>query len=407
MRTSPNSTLAFVRGNAAWLAAGFLLSFGSGFGQTFFLSFFGDKFRAEFGLSDGDWGQLYMAATVLSGLGVMTLGPLADRYRARDIALVGGLVYAACAFLLAASTSLVWFALALLGLRFCGQGLFSHLSQTCMARWYAGNRGRALALAGFGYPASEALFPFVAVFVASIAGWRGAWVAAGGFILLALLPLLGRLLRDERTPSQQVEIVETAGRSGRHWSRAEMLRHWSFYALIPAMLAPGFVLTVLFFQMSALAESRGWSPWQIASAYPIFSFFSVAAAAGAGLLIDRFSARALLPYYLLPMAAGLLAPAYAGDWALVIMMPLCGLCAGTAASAHAAALTEIYGSRYIGGIKSFAHAMMVFSTALGPGVTGELLDQNIALESQFVAMAIYSAIASLLLFVVRSRLAPG
>src|SRR6056297_2918334 len=53
------SLLDFVRTNAPWLAAGFLLTFASSFGQTFFISVFAGEIRATYGLSHGDWGAIY------------------------------------------------------------------------------------------------------------------------------------------------------------------------------------------------------------------------------------------------------------------------------------------------------------------------------------------------------------
>lgn len=398
-------TLAFARDNAPWLGAGFLLAFGSSFGQTFFLSLFGAEYRSEFGLSDGQWGAIYMVATLFSGAALIFLGPLADRYKARDIALFAGLVFAALCLLIAAAPGWELLALAVMGLRFCGQGMFSHLSQTCMARWFSANRGRALALAAFGYPVGEALLPFLAVALAFSIGWRGVWLVAAGLLALVILPALWRLLKSERRPSAQTDAEQHPGRAGRHWSRSEMLRHWTFFALAPAIAAPSFILTAVFFQIAALAEARDWSLALATATYPIYSVASIAAALGAGLLIDRFSARALLPYYLLPMAAGVCLFSFSGPWVLIGVMAMIGLTAGAAAAVSSAVMAELYGTRYIGAIKSLGHALMVGSTALGPGVTGALIDAGVPLSTQFLGMALYALLVSAALFALRNRMA--
>ena len=69
---------AFLRENARWLLGGFLLTFFSSFGQTFFISLSGGAIREEYGLSNGEWGGLYMAATLCSALTLPFLGRIVD-----------------------------------------------------------------------------------------------------------------------------------------------------------------------------------------------------------------------------------------------------------------------------------------------------------------------------------------
>ncbi|HCY54887.1 MAG TPA: MFS transporter, partial [Oceanicaulis sp.] len=58
--------LDFIRTNARWLSAGLLLTFVSSFGQTFFIGLSGNDMRARFGLSEGEFGLIYMLATLAS-----------------------------------------------------------------------------------------------------------------------------------------------------------------------------------------------------------------------------------------------------------------------------------------------------------------------------------------------------
>ena len=75
----------FLIDNARWLAAGALLTFMSGFGQTFFISIFAGEIRAEFGLSHGEWGAIYAMGTTASAVVMVWAGALADRFRARTL----------------------------------------------------------------------------------------------------------------------------------------------------------------------------------------------------------------------------------------------------------------------------------------------------------------------------------
>jgi len=56
--------IRFLGQNARWIGGGFLLTFFSSFGQTFFIALSAGDIRSEYGLSHGGFGTLYMVATL-------------------------------------------------------------------------------------------------------------------------------------------------------------------------------------------------------------------------------------------------------------------------------------------------------------------------------------------------------
>jgi hypothetical protein len=50
---------------------------------------------------------------------------------------------------------------------------------------------------------------------------------------------------------------------------------------------------------------------------------------------------------------------------------------------------EFYGTAHIGSIKSMATAVMVLGSAIGPGLTGVLIDFGVGIETQFIGVAIF------------------
>lgn len=81
--------IEFFRRNAPWLMAGFLLTFASSFGQTFFIAIFAGDIRGEYGLSHAGWGGVYALATMTSAAVMVFAGGLTDSFRVR---LVGSAV---------------------------------------------------------------------------------------------------------------------------------------------------------------------------------------------------------------------------------------------------------------------------------------------------------------------------
>jgi len=191
--------LQFFRQNSAWLAAGALLAFMSSFGQTFFISIFSGHIRAEFGLSHAAWGGFYSLGTTASAIVMVWLGTLSDVIRTRVLGLfvLSGLMGAT--LVMANLSHVFYLPFAIFALRLLGQGMCSHLAVVAMSRWFVANRGRALSIAGLGYSFGEAFLPVLFVFLMGFVSWRSLWCVAAGVLLLSL-PVLFRLLRQERTP---------------------------------------------------------------------------------------------------------------------------------------------------------------------------------------------------------------
>ncbi len=405
VRTGPDAhqgrmkinTRAFLRDNAPFLATGALLSFLSSFGQTFFISVFAGEIRAEFGLSNGDWGLIYMAGTGASALAMVFAGGLADRFRVRVLGVV------TIAFLAAASLAMAlnpWAALlpvVIFALRFGGQGMTSHVATVAMVRWFVATRGKALAVATMGFLTAEALLPLTVVWLKSQIDWRLIWVG-GAVFCVAMLPVLYRLLRLERTPQSSAESNVTTGMEGRHWTRAQALRHPLFWSLVPALMSFPALGTAFWFQQVAFAAEKGIDHLVLVSVFPLGTITFAVSTVLYGWAIDRFGAARLLPLYLLPLVIGFALHAYAPDitWIAggIVMM---GLAGGGQATLPNACWGEFYGTRHLGSIKSAVAAVMVLGSALGPGLSGWLMDAGVPFEQQLLYYAATFLVVSALM----------
>ncbi len=399
--------LRFVAENGRWLGAGFLLTLASGFGQTWFISLFAGYIKAEHGLTDGGWGSLYTVATLGSAALLFSRGSLADTMRLVRLAPAVAVVFALAAIGIAFAPSLWTVGLAVFLLRFCGQGMFTHMAMTAMGRWFQARRGRAVSIANLGHPTGEAVLPVVAVLAIGAIGWRATWTLAAGALILVVVPLLLFLLSERRTAQgSAVRPEDMPGLRRRHWTRGDAFRHWLFPALLPIMLTPGFIGTVVFFHQVHIAGVKGWSLVDMAPAYTASAGMSVAASLAAGWAADRFGPHRLLPLLLVPTGAAMLILGPAdGVSAWYLTLALIGLTQGTAVALWGAFLPAVYGTRNLGAVRSMVTAVMVISTAVGPGVTGLLIDRGIDFPRQALAMAIWCFALSLVGYVVQRRLA--
>ena len=385
---------SFLRDNAAWLAAGFLLTFSSSYGQTFFISLFAGELRATFGLSNGQWGGLYTLATTASAIVMVWAGTLTDRYRVRALGqwVLIGLALACVA--MAAVPSIFALGLVIFALRFTGQGMTSHIAVVAMARWFSASRGKALAIARLGYTSGEAFLPMIFVGLLAVQPWRVLWVVAAFGALIAI-PVLLALLRRERVPSEMSGGDAAAGMGGRHWTRGEVLRHRLFWLAVPLMIGPPAFGTALFFHQVHMVEVKGWDLISYVALFPLFSGVSFIFMLLSGLAVDRFGTARLIPWILLPYVAGFLLLAQAQSLGTAaIALALFGMTNGGMGTVPPAFWAEFFGTRHLGAIKAMVAALMVFGSAIGPGLTGALIDLGFDFPSQMTAIAVYFAVAA-------------
>lgn len=385
----PTTALRFIRENAPFLSAGALLTLLSSFGQTFFISVFAGEIREEFGLSHGGWGAIYSLGTFASAAVMVWAGVLTDRFRARALGLWVALLLAAAALAMALAGNLAMLVAAVFLLRLAGQGMANHIAIVAMARWYVAMRGRALSIASLGVAAGEAFLPLLAVALMTLYDWRLIWVGAA-LLSVATIPLLFRLLRLERTPQSLSGETSAAGLGERHWARRDLFRHELFWLVFPSLLAPSAFSTAFFFHQVHLAEVKGWSHATLVAMFPLFTGSAIATLMLSGWLIDKLGALRLMPFVLLPMAVGFLVMSGAESiWLTGVAMMLMGATQGANSTVPAAFWAEAYGTRHLGAIKSLATAIMVFGTAVGPVLTGTLIDAGLPFASQMPGIAVY------------------
>ncbi len=398
------SYFQFLKTNFRWLIAGALLTAASTFGQTYFIALFGGEIRQAFSLSHGDFGFIYMGATLASAFTLVYMGQLADVMRLKTLGLLTIVGLAAGCALMGFANSLVWLALAIFMLRLFGQGMMGHVAMTAMARWFNAHRGRALSVASLGHSVGEAIVPSLAILSVVYFGWRETWMISAGVLLVGLGSVFYFFTRKERAVGT-IEASSTDEDNTASWTRRQVMRDGLFYMILPGMLAIAFIATVTFFHQAHLVETKGWNITVWASFFPGFAGAAIVVSLIVGWAVDKWSARQLLPYYLLPVAGAMFVFAFGGSqWNGLLGMVLIGSTVGAAQTISSAIWAELYGTAHLGAIKALTSAAMVFSTAVGPGLTGYLMDNGIAFESILLALAAYALVSCLVFGVLQPKL---
>ncbi len=391
--------ITFIRENAPWLAVGGLLTFGSSFGQTFFIALFAADIQGAFGLSHGDWGGIYTIATLGSAAVMIWAGKATDVFRVRAmVPVVWGVLAGACIWMGVAGQA--WMLLPIMFLlRFAGQGMSTHIAVVAMSRWFVASRGKALSVARIGYSVGEAVLPLLIVWALVVFQWQTVWLIVAASVIV-LTPLVVGLLGQERTPQTLAKESASVGMAGRHWTRNQVARHWLFWMMLPALIGPPCFITAFFFHQVHYTGVVGLEHIQFVQFFPVYTGVAVISVLWFGAALDRYGTARLLPIHQIPLALAFFAFAFAdGPLGIGVGFVLLGMTAGATNTLPNAFWAEYFGTQHLGAIKSMAMAIMVFGSALGPGLTGILLDWGIEISAQLWAMGLFFALTTVAMVV--------
>ena len=387
----------FLKSNFQYLLFGFLMTFCSSFGQTFFLGIFNPFIREDLNLSHSEFGGIYSAATLVSSLTIIWLGKKIDDFKLRNFAIFVCISLFFAAVFMSQLSSLVHLLLAIFFLRLFGQGLMSHTSSTAMARYFDKNRGKALGVAWLGLSFGEGILPGLVIFLLNYLVWKKIWITIAVFLIVFVLPLIVFLLKNFEDNSVEQEQSKKS-ENIKNWTRQEVLKDLRFYFLLPAVLCPAFLITGIFINQIYLFENLNWGINFIAPSFTAYAIFSVISLQLSGFLIDKFSALKILPFYLIPMILGLLFSLFF-KFALspVIFFILMAITNGTSNVLLTSTWSEMYGTKHLGAIRSITVSLMVFSTSLSPFLFGHLIDFGFDAKDITLFMIIYALFSNGLL----------
>ena len=387
---------------------GFIFTFFSSFGQSFFLGLFNSSIRETLSITHGQFGSIYASATLLSSFLLIWVGKKIDDINIFKFAFYVTLLLSFSCFFFSKISSVTFLFIAVFLMRFSGQGLMSHTATTTITRYFTQSRGKALSIGWFGLSSAEFILPVLIVYLLTITAWQNVWISISIlsliFLPLASFFLIKKLDFDTR---EQVDSSNTESKEIKQWQRIEVLKDYRFYIVCLNMLAMPWIATGVFVYQSFITESKEWGSFVIAQSFMIYSILSVITLLGSGFLIDKFTSRKLLIFMNIPLLVATLVLFYF-DTSITsfIFLGLIGISNGLANVLGSSTWAEIYGVKYIGSIKALTTALMVFSTAFGTALFGFLIDRGFTIEQIALVSFIYILISLILLFSVKNKLNP-
>ena len=386
---------------------GFIFTFFSSFGQSFFLGLFNSSIRETLSITHGQFGSIFALATLLSSLVLVWIGKKIDDINIYKFASYVVIFLSISCFIFSKISSIIFLFIGIFLMRLAGQGLTTHTATTTVSRFFEKNRGKALSTCWLGLSLAEFTLPILIVFLLTFMNWRDIWIYIS-IIVIVILPIVNYvLIRDIKLDTRENDKNSKIIKKIKQWKRNEVLKDYRFYIICMTMLAMPWIATGSFVYQSFISSSKGWGPYVIAQSFMAYSIFTVLTLFVSGFLIDKFTSRKLLLFINIPLLFSVIILFFFDSTiSSFFFLGLMGISNAFSNVLGSSTWAEIYGVKYIGSIKAMTTGFMVFSTAFGTAIFGLLIDNGFSIKEIAIILGIYILTSIISLFAIRNKLNP-
>ena len=398
-----------VKSNFKIIIFGFVFTFFSSIGQSFFIGLFNSNIREELNITHGEFGTIYGIATLCSSIALIWLGKKIDDLKLVNYSILVVIFLFFATLFFSFINGMIFLFFGIFFLRLSGQGLMAHTASTAVSRYFEKRRGKALSYIWFGMSLGEFLLPILFVYLLSFIYWRDLWLQTSILIVIVLPIFSFFMVKDISIFSREKENENNKNKFSlvKSWTRKEVLKDFKFYTMLPCILAPAFIITGIVINQSFIIESKAWGIYALAKAFMVYAALTVITMFLSGILVDKFTSRKLLLYLNFPMLLSLLTLIlFSHPYSAFIFMGLLGVSNGLTNVLLSSLWAEIYGVNYLGSIKALTGSLMVFSTALATAVFGVLIDLGYSIENIAALCSIYTAISIIIVIIFQKAYRP-
>ena len=388
-----------------WLvvAATFAITF-VGFGSAYTFSAFVGPLQRDFVASRGSVSLVFsLAGFLYFGLGVVS-GPLADRWGARRLAVIGMILIGLGLALASVARSLpeVYAAYGLgVGL---GVGCSYVPAMGAVQRWFTRRRGFASGLAVSGIGVGTLVMPAVASLLIADLGWREAYLVIAGIAVVVGVGMALLIQNDprDRGLGPDGNALLAGDPSGRPLGTSviEAIRSRRFVGLYAACLICSFGLFVPFVHLVPYALDHG-----VSRPLALLLLGGIGAGSTAGRFVlgglaDRLGRRLGLIVMFAGMALAFATWGFATHlWPLAVFAIAYGVFYGGFVALLPALVMDYFGGRNVSGIIGTLYTSVAFGTLIGPSAAGFAFD----VSHSYVVPIAASACANLLAAAIVAR----
>jgi MFS transporter, OFA family, oxalate/formate antiporter len=356
------------------------------------------------------------------------LGPLIDRYGARWLMAIGGLV-AGATLMIVSTIDEIWQLCALLGVvaPMGGVCLGGFVATVTVANWFVAKRGRAVGLVQMGISFGTTALPLVASGLIELWGWRGAWFALGAANVVLAIPAAIFVRRRPEDMGLQPDGAEAGKRDApaaiSHgarrrlresaeadvvWTRGEVLRSQLMWVLVLSWGFAQFAMASTTLHMVPFFQDLDYPLIVAAGALSLRSGVALVGNLGWGYAVEWLPLKPTASVGFLLTGLGL------GMW---LFPPseatlLAGILLGGLGASGSQVIAELmwagyYGRRSLGTVRSVAYPISTVFAAIGPLVVGLLYDVSGSYQMSFAIMAVGCLASAALIQLARQPVSNG
>lgn len=385
------------------VAAAFAITF-VGFGSAYTFSAFVEPLQHDFGASRGSVSLVFsLAGFLYFGFGMIS-GPLADRWGARRLAILGMLLVGAGLILASQARTIVEV--------YAAYGLGVGLGVGCayvpaigaVQRWFVRRRGFASGLAVSGIGVGTLVMPPLAAWLIAALGWRDAYLVLGGLAVIIGVGMSMFIADDPRGRGSGPDgdpLAETAAAAAAPGVPVrDAIRTRQFIGLYAACLICAFGVFIPFVHLVPYAVDH---KVEHASAVLLLGAIGLGSTIGRfilGGLADRVGRQPFLVAMFIGMAGSLaIWKAATSFWPLAAFAILFGVFYGGWVAILPAVVMDYFGGRNVSALIGILYTSVAVGTLVGPSAAGFAYDVShsytVPIVASIAANLVAAAIAAL------------
>ena len=363
-------------------------------GQTVGVSVFTENLIADLEINRNNLSLAYLVGTLLSGLMITRAGKFYDRYGARVMAFISGVMLGVMLLYLTridivvdalekwkwlspALATFVMLSFGFWGIRFFGQGMLTMISRNMVMKWFNKRRGMANAVLGIFSAFGFSLAPKILNQFIERLEWKGAWIMLAivvgvGFAIFVLV-----VYRDNPEDSG----CEADGKHGftrktkrppslpdRDYSLSEARKTFAFWSFTLALSLAALYITGLTFHVVSIFDTAGLSENKALGIFLPTSVIAMVVQFGLGNASDYIRLKYLLILFMVGMVLTSSGLTFLGDQPMAYWLIIGGngLVWGLWTVLVGVTWPRFYGLKNLGAISGFSMSWTMIGSALGP-----------------------------------------
>ena len=345
------------------------------------------------------------------------VGPIVDRYGARGVMSVTGLLVTAGLLGIAAMSEPWHFWVAYGAARTASVAGVGLGTSVAIANWFIRMRGRAIAMRAAGQRAGQAVMPLLILPVLLTVGWRESFVVLG--IVAALFITVPTLLFIRRRPEDfglrpdgdgapSAETPRARAATEYSWTLREVRTTRTLWLLTVGMAAGLAAQIAINVHAVANFEDKGIAQGLAVTVASIFTGVAAVSMLGWGMLVERIHVRyvsmAAMSLFLVAMGVLLIADTYP---MAVLFGLMFGLGTGGWTVAQMIMIPNYFGRLHAGSIKGFISPVEGSLGISGPLVAAAVFDATGSYDVAFVAAAATFAVGIVAFYLAKPLRVPS